>query len=174
MVSVIEILKNKNNIKDSEITETIVRVKAIIINSENKILLGHSYYEYQFPGGHVLGDETLSEALKRELKEETGLDYNVTELEPFIHLTSYLKDYPKNGENTKHEIYYYVINDDRIPNIKEAHYTDEELDGNYVLRYIPLDVVCEVIIENANLNGDVAGIVPEMMEVFYHYFNEYN
>ncbi len=170
----IEILKNNADIKDSEVTETIVRVKALIINSENKILLGHSYCEYQFPGGHVLGDETLLEALKRELKEETGLDYDVTGLEPFVHLTSYLKDYPKNGENTKHEIYYFIINDDRIPNIKETHYTDEELDGNYVLRYIPLDVVCEVIIENSNLNGDAAGIVPEMIDVFYYYFNSKN
>ena len=170
----IEILKNKDNIKESEVTETIVRVKALIINSNNSILLGHSHCEYQFPGGHVLGDESLLTALKRELKEETGLDYNVMELEPFVHLTAYFKDYPKVGENTKHVIYYYVIYDDRIPNIKETHYTDEELDGNYVLRYIPLDVVCDVIIENANINGDVAGIVPEMIEVFYHYFNSKN
>ena len=170
----IEILKNKDNINDYEITETVVRVKALIINSNNNILLGRSHCEYQFPGGHVLGNESLITALERELKEETGLDYNVLELEPFVHLTAYYKDYPKVGENTKHVIYYYIIYDDRIPNLKETNYTDEERDGNYVLRYIPLDMVCDVIVENANINGDVAGIVPEMLEVFNYLFNNKN
>ena len=166
----IEITKNKDNISDDEITETVTRVKALIINSNNSILLGHSHCEYQFPGGHVLENEGLLYALKRELKEETGLDYKVLDLKPFMSLTHYIKDFPKSGENTKNNIYYYIIKDDRIPNLKETNYTDEELDGNYVLRYIPLDIVCDIIVENANMNGDVAGIVPEMLEVFKYYF----
>ena len=166
----IEVVKNNHNINDSEINETVIRVKALIINSNGSILLGHSHCEYQFPGGHVLENEGLLYALKRELKEETGLDYKVLNLKPFMVLKHYIKDFPKDGENTKNVIYYYIIKDDRIPNLKETNYTDEELDGNYVLRYIPLDIVSDVIVENANNNGDVAGIVPEMLEVFEHYF----
>ena len=70
----IEITKNKDNIQDSEINETVIRVKALIINSNNCILLGHSHCEYQFPGGHVLENEGLLYALKRELKEELGIE----------------------------------------------------------------------------------------------------
>ena len=166
----IEIIKNKDNVKDSEVTETVTRVKALIINSNNNILLGHSHCEYQFPGGHVLENEGLLYALKRELKEETGLDYKVLNLKPFASLTMYFKDYPKDGDVRKNVIYYYIIKDDRIPNLKETNYTDEELDGNYVLRYIPLDIVCDILVENAEVNGDVAGIVPEMLEIFDYYF----
>ena len=44
-----------------------------IINSNNEILLGYSYHDYQFPGGHVEDGESLIEAMNRELLEETGI-----------------------------------------------------------------------------------------------------
>ena len=61
----IEIVKNKSNISEEEINNIITRVKALIITSDNKILLGHSFCEYQFPGGHVENNEALLPALKR-------------------------------------------------------------------------------------------------------------
>ena len=161
----IKIIKNRNNILDEDITKVITRVKALIITSDNKILLGHSFCEYQFPGGHVEGNEELLLALKRELFEETGLDYDTTYLEPFVLLNKYLKDFPSNNENTKLVIYYYIIHDDRIPILANTNYTEEELDGNFSLRYIPLDIVKCVIQDNVNVCGDSDGIAQEMLEV---------
>lgn len=60
--------KNKSNIKESEVNNVITRVKALIITSNNKILLGHSHSEYQFPGGHIETGESLLLGLERELK----------------------------------------------------------------------------------------------------------
>lgn len=52
-------------------------VGAIIYNDKNEILLiysPHKWGEYwNVPGGHVEMGETIDEALKREIKEETGL-----------------------------------------------------------------------------------------------------
>lgn len=165
----IEIVKNINNISNLEVNNVITRVKAIIVTSDNKILLGHSFCEYQFPGGHVENDEELLPALKRELLEETGLSYDTENLDIFAMLTKYFKDYPSEGINTKLIIYYYVIKDDRIPVLTNTNYTDEEIDGNFSLRYIPLDIVKCVINDNINSCGDAEGIAEEMLEVLDYF-----
>lgn len=160
---------NKDNLKETEINNTITRVKALIINSKGQILLGHSYCEYQFPGGHVEGDEDLNLALQRELKEEVGLDYDTKGLKPIAIFTCMRKDYPKKDINTKLVINYYEIIDDRIPDLKNTNYTEEEIDGNYTLRYIPLDIVEDVIKRNVLVCGDGEGIAGEMLDLFSKY-----
>lgn len=165
----IEIIKNSKNIKDEDITDTIVRVKALVINSKNEVLIGYSYCEYQFLGGHVEGQEDLNQALKRELLEETGLEYDVNSFKPIGILHKYLSDYPKIGQNTKLIIYYYEIKDDRIPNVRKTNYTLEEQDGNFKLRYIPFDILEDVIRENAFLCGDSQGIALEILDFLKKY-----
>lgn len=165
----IEIIKNINNVSDLEVNNNVTRVKALIITSDNKILLGHSFCEYQFPGGHVENNEELLPALKRELLEETGLLYDTENLDVFAKLTKYFKNYPENGVNTKLVIYYYIIKDDRVPILSNTNYTDEEMDGNFSLRYIPLDIVKCVINDNIKACGDAEGIAAEMLEVLDYF-----
>lgn len=50
---------------------------ALIFNLEGKIFLMKSHKwkgKYVIPGGHIELGETMEKALKREIKEETGLD----------------------------------------------------------------------------------------------------
>ena len=54
----------------------------MIVNREGKILLtkSHKWFDkYTLPGGHIEVGETMVEALKREVKEEAGLDVEVVE-----------------------------------------------------------------------------------------------
>lgn len=52
-------------------------IGALILNPDNKVFLMKSYKwrnKYVIPGGHIELGETVEKALKREIKEETGLD----------------------------------------------------------------------------------------------------
>jgi nucleoside triphosphatase len=58
-------------------------VGALIVNKEGKILLVKSHKwldKFTLPGGHIEIGETIVEAVKREVKEEVGLDVQVGNL----------------------------------------------------------------------------------------------
>ena len=157
-----EIITNNYNLKEEDMTEVVKRVKLLIINSDNEILLGYSHNEYQCPGGHVEEGEDLVTTINREIKEETGMELNISNAEPFACSLGYYKDWPEVGKNRKIEIYYYEIKTDDKPNLSNTNYTKSELDGRFELRYIPLEKVEETFINNANIYGDKHGIVKEM------------
>ena len=106
------IIYNHDNLKKEEIDETVIRVKALIINSNNEILLGYAHKTYQFPGGHLEENESLEEGLKREIKEETGIEIKENNLKPFEKITYYSRNYRNTGLNRENEIYFYIINTD--------------------------------------------------------------
>lgn len=163
------IIINNDNLKDSEITEIVKRVKILLVNSNNEILLGYSRNEYQFPGGHVEDGETLIDTVKREVLEETGIDLKASISEPFACNFGYYKDWPSEGKNRKIEIYYYEIKTDEKPNLGKTKYTDSEKKGNFELRYVDLDEVEEEILNNAAKYGDPHGIAKEMINLFKLY-----
>ena len=65
-----------DKLKEEDITDKVTRVKALMLNSKKEILLATAYTTIQFPGGHLESPETLNEALKREIMEETGIILN--------------------------------------------------------------------------------------------------
>lgn len=168
----INIITNKNNLLETDITEVVKRVKVLIVNSNNEILLGYSRNNYQFPGGHVEEGETLIQTVNREVQEETGINLSIMNLEPFACALGYYKDWPEEGKNRKIEIYYYEIKTDEKPNLECTKYTDNEKEGNFELRYIPLSDVEDVLRKNAEEYGDKRGIAREMIELLEIYKKE--
>ena len=190
-----EIIRNENNLKETDVTEVVKRVKLLIINSKDEILLGYSHNDYQFPGGHVeMGEdllqtlgyshndyqfpgghvemgEDLLQTVKREIMEETGIVLNNLNINPFAKMIGYYKDWPEKGKNRKIEIYYYELKTDEKPNLNNTSYTEIEKDGNFELRYIPVNDVEEELKENAEKYGDKKGITKEMLELLSIYKN---
>ena len=115
-----EIIRNESNLKEKDVTEVVKRVKLLITNSNNEILLGYSHSDYQFPGGHVEKGENLVQTIKREIKEETGIVLNHLNINPFAKMISYYKDWPEKGKNRKIEIYYYELKTDEKPNLNNT------------------------------------------------------
>lgn len=161
-----QIITNKYNLTDTDMTEIVKRVKVLLVNSNGEVLLGYSHNNYQFPGGHVEENETLIQAVNREVLEEVGIELGIEDIEPFACAIGYYKDWPSEGKNRKIEIYYYEVKTDEEPNLENTEYTENEKDGNFELRYIPLSDVENVLRANAEEYGDKKGIAREMIDLF--------
>lgn len=164
-----KIITNKNNLKEEEMTEVVERVKLLIVNSKNEILLCNSHNDYHFPGGHVEDNETLLEAINRELTEETGMELNIKNISPFAQSLGYYKDWPSKGKNRKIIINYYEIKTDEKVNLNNVNYTEQEKDGNFKVISMPLDKVEEELIKNKDKYGDNKGIIREMLDLLKIY-----
>ena len=161
------ILKGYKGKKILDYQKMVKRVKALIVSSDNKILLVNNYRDYQFPGGHMENNETYSEALKRELLEETGIDFNIEkDIEPVLKLYRYYEEYHETKENTLLEINYFIIRSDKYIDIDNLNLTKEEENGDFSLTYISLFEFKRLLEENIMINNDKYGISEEMFEVF--------
>ena len=165
-----EYINNKDKLKDNEIDEVVTRVKVLLINSKKELLLGLSHGTYQFPGGHLEEGEELSECVKRELLEETGINIDTDELVPFFLIKHYNKNYKDTSNNRLSLIYYYVINTDEMYHLENTHYTKEEQDGKFTLKYVNINDVEELLIKSIPNNRINEIIVREMLMAI----NEYN
>ena len=162
-------IHNEYNLKEEEISEVVTRVKALLLNSNNELLMGYAHKVYQFPGGHVENNEDMLVALSREIKEETGISLKLKNEVPFACNTRYFKDYPVVGKNRKNYIYYYEIKTDLPPNLSKTSYTDDEVAGNFELRYEKVDTIESTIKNNVDKYGNLLGIATEMLELIEYY-----
>lgn len=140
---------------------SIKRVKALIVNSNNEIMVCLNNKQYQFPGGHVEGNEPLKRALKRELIEETGIEFDIKN--DYFHKIHY------DLTDDTLDIYYFIIYSDKKPVLCNTNYTDEEKMGNFTIEYIPLSKVEDVLINNIEKHPKNRFIVPEMLEALSEY-----
>ena len=83
-----------------------ISVLAGILRKNNKILIGRrAPHEkapglWEFPGGKMEDDETPEECLKRELKEELGIEADIGAL-----FTEYIYRYP----HVTYKLYFYYV-----------------------------------------------------------------
>ena len=163
------LVHNNDNLTKEDINDCVYRMRGLIINSKNEVLLGYCNGTYQFPGGHLEKNETKIECLKREILEETGMELNIKNIIPFAQSLGYYKDWPSKGKNRKIIINYYEIKTDEKVNLNNVNYTEQEKDGNFKVISMPLDKVEEELIKNKDKYGDNKGIIREMLDLLKIY-----
>jgi len=164
-----KIIYKKDNLKEKDITDKVIRTKALIINNEN-ILIGNANNVYQFPGGHLEEKETLEECLKREVLEETGIELIDNEIkQPFMKITYLSKDWPEVGKNQKAEIYYFYIKTNKKINMKKSNLTEHEKKNNYKIESVPLKKSIKVIKNNIPNNEENLLISRDMILAIEEY-----
>lgn len=160
-----EIIVNQDDLKDDEINDYVRKVKLVILNNNNQILLVNYRSSYEFPGGTNEEGEELIETVNREIEEELGLKLRISFMEPFAKHIRYYKNYKGNNQNKKVEINYYALLLNKKPNKKKMNLTAKEKAGNFNLRYIDFDIVENILNDNIRDFGDDKGIVKEMLNI---------
>lgn len=164
-----EIIINDNNLTKEDIDMEVIRVKGLILNSQGKLLIAHNNNTYQLPGGHVDDNETIDECIVREIKEETGIDVEITE-RPFMSIITYDNNYFDTGKKVLSSIYYYRFFSDEVPNLEETKYDELELATDFNLFYINFKDFDSFIQKNIE-SGEID---PNIGRELQHVFHEYN
>ena len=160
-----ELIFNDENVKDMEINAVVTRVKVLMINSENKVLLGYCDGIYQFPGGHVEDGEALNVAVRREVKEETGIELDTINMTPFYCIKHYKRKYDGTNICALSQLYYFLVKTDAKINMENIKYTEREKRGVYRLEYVPIENLKETVKSNIPNNIHNSTIVKEMLAV---------
>ncbi len=161
----IKIIKNKDNLKEEDMTVFDKRYKAIILDNDNNIIIGYSFNNYQLIGGHKDNDESDAETLNREIKEETGIELDLKDISPFAVRYEYCKDWPSIGENKKIENYYFKVITDKKVDLNNTKYTESEKKGNFEVRIFPLKDLRDKLMENLEEEKEFQVITREILEL---------
>lgn len=167
-----KIFINKDNLYKKNIDEEVIRVKGLIINDKDDVLLGYANNIYQFPGGHLEKGETVYQTLQREILEETGICIDTTKLEPFMLIKYYSKNYLNTGKNRCNKIYYIEVRTNSNPDLSKTNYTDDEIKNNYVLKKVNINALKKTLKDNCNLYPDSKIITDEMLMVIDEYLKK--
>ena len=166
-----EIIHNNDNLTNEDITETVIRAKALIVNTNTKnILIANEDGLFEFPGGHLDEGETLDECLKREIMEETGISIDDSEVKGILMKVTFLnRNWPSEGRNRKNEINYYLIETDKEPDMSKITLTEAEIKHKFKLEVFPLDRSIDIIRENMPNNERNEILSPDMILVIEEY-----
>ena len=135
-----EIIINDTNLSDRDIHKVGNKVRAVLIR-DNNILISHYGGVVLLPGGSIDKNETKEDAIIRELEEETGITYNIDELEELLTIKYYQPNYPTRDNTVINRLMitsYYLANYKGI-NLNNIRRTDKEIQGNFNLELIPIE-----------------------------------
>lgn len=164
----IEKTYNYDNITLDEIDEKTTRARAILINSNNEVLMCYSngLQHYEFPGGHLEEGETLEDGLKREILEETGIILDSEKIDLFYAIKYFCKNYHDSGKNRLVEIYYYVVYCDRMYDDSKKHLDSNEVMQNYECQYINVKDLKNILIENKKTTKENNSALDDMILIW--------
>lgn len=167
-----KIVINENNLNENEINEFNSKVRSILLNDNNEILVCNYGGTYLLPGGKIDNDESQIDALIRELHEETGIIYDSKEFKFLCELQYFQKDYPKRDSNLKINrlvTTYYYLGKYKEANLEKQVLSDKEVKSNFRLELINIDNLENVILSNHNSNPRNSYFKKELLTILEYY-----
>jgi len=130
-------LFHRNDIDVSRKHKNRIAVRAVIMNG-NCITMAYlrKNNEYKFPGGGVKQNETMEDALRREIKEEIGASLKSIKKELGT-VTEYDRNDEDGDEYFRMESHYYEVEINNEINEQELDEYEEELE--YVMKIVNIE-----------------------------------
>ncbi len=142
-----------------------IRTVGVLVKN-NKILVQRDKdcNEYALPGGHIKIGETLEDGLRREYKEETGIDIKINHM-----LWSEECFFELNGRQVHNIAFYFLIEESDGFGISDiGEFVSHKDNCNVVIGWMDIDHIQNVIIypeflknEIHNLNGQIKHFVSK-------------
>ena len=167
------IVINDKQLLEKDIDYSVIRTKAFIVNSNNEILLVHNNHTYQFPGGHLELGESLVDSIKREIKEELGIN-NMVIRSPFLEIDTFDDNYFNTHSKVLNKIVYFKVETNDMPNINNLDLDLLEKNTPFNIFKIKIDDLSKFIINERNKGNIDINIAREMLiaDKFYQYLYE--
>lgn len=168
-----ELVINEDNLFFEEVQEFNSKVRAILVDESNRILVANYGSVILLPGGSVDEGETTYEAIVRELGEELGQSYSVDELSWILELSYYQKNYPKRDGSVKNRLVqtYYFVGRYKGVVASAQQLTEKEQKDDFRLELVSIDSLENMIMENVNNNPRNVYFQKELLTVLRFYKN---
>lgn len=166
-----EVLLNEDKLLDSDIQEISLKVRTLLFDENNNVLVANYNGVLMLPGGKIDIDETIFDAIIRELKEELGQEYKKEELTYFMSLIHYQKNYPKIEDVIVNRLVQtsYFIGNYKTINSSLQQLSEREKKAKFRLELIPFEELENIVLNNINDNPRNKYFQDELLEVLKYY-----
>lgn len=168
-----EIVINKGKLKSDEITHVVDKARIILRNDNNEFILSHFERVYFLPGGKIELDETPVDAVKREVKEETNINILLDDIEPFVLIKHYLRDYETGDGQIVNRLIntYYFTGFTSKEDIEYFNLTLPEKRDDLRAFFIDMEEAVELLKEYNKENPKATYLAVETLKVLEEYNN---
>lgn len=163
-----KLIINKERLTKEEIEKTKIKSRIIILNNKNELILCNYNGCYLLIGGKLENKETPKEAALRETQEEIGVILNENDLDDFITIEHYQKNYPTRDNKIKNNllITYYFISKKKveIENDKITLSESEKKQNFKLIQASPKEII-QLLESNNTQNPRAVYYKEELQEV---------
>lgn len=147
-----KIVINEQNSIINEKWQEFTKVRAVIINEQNEYAITHEAGKIIFPGGKAEKNEDLLVAIKRELKEELGVNFDDTELKQILEIETFYENYYDFRSNTnipRHTItVYFLVKTNKKINANNQQLTQDEINQKFKIFFTNKDNLIKLLSED--------------------------